>query len=79
MNISLKIYTLEEKIDSLDSQINQLNTKIDTILELLTNEVKPSCNKMNDHINFIEKVYDTIKSPMEIICNKVNYLRINSS
>ena len=34
MNISLKIYTLEEKIDSLDSQINQLNTKIDTILEL---------------------------------------------
>jgi hypothetical protein len=79
MNISLKICVLEKKIDTLDSKILQLSSKIDTILELLTNEVKPSCNKMNDHINFIETVYDTIKSPMEIICNKINYLRINSS
>jgi hypothetical protein len=27
---------------------------------------------MGDHIDFIEKVYDTIKSPMYYICDKVS-------
>ena len=28
---------------------------------------------MSSHIDFVENVYDTIKSPLGYICNKINY------
>ena len=31
---------------------------------------------MNNHINFIESVYDKVKSPMYFICNKFNNMRL---
>ena len=30
------------------------------------------CNKMGEHIDFIENVYETVKAPLSFICDKVN-------
>ena len=29
---------------------------------------------MSSHIDFVDKVYDTVKNPLDFICNKVNKL-----
>ena len=34
---------------------------------------------MANHIDFIEKIYDNIKSPLGFLCNKINYLTQNDN
>ena len=34
---------------------------------------------MSSHIDFIDNVYDTVKSPLNFMCNKVNILSGNVS
>tara|TARA_Y100000996_G_C21981006_1_gene420495 strand:+ start:139 stop:357 length:219 start_codon:yes stop_codon:yes gene_type:complete len=62
-------------MEELLKRLDNLELKVDTILELLEKDVKPNCNKMNNHINFVENVYSTVKNPLAFICNRVNYLR----
>ena len=68
---------LEEKIDTLQETINRLHTRIDgfegTVTEEVT-EVKNKCEKMERHIDFIERVYSNVKSPMGYLVDKVNYM-----
>ena len=47
-----------------------MNKKLDKILELMEND----CKKMVDHIDFIEKVYDKVKSPFHFIMNRFSGL-----
>jgi hypothetical protein len=62
------------KLDSLEEKINDLDDKLSDILILLERDIKPNCNKMSSHIDFVDNVYDTVKSPLNFICNKVNLL-----
>ena len=32
---------------------------------------------MGEHIDFIETVYDTVKSPLGYLCNKISYVSGN--
>ena len=54
---------LKEKIDSLEK-------KVDRILELLESD----CKKMRNHIDFVENVYDNVKTPFNYVMNSVNSL-----
>lgn len=65
-----KIIQIENKIDKLEKNINSLETKLDKLLELLEKD----CKKMTDHIDFIENVYDNVKSPFYYLMDKVNLL-----
>ena len=60
----------EDNTDFLKNKILELEKKIDKILELLEKD----CKKMNDHIDFIENVYDNVKMPFYYVMDKVNYL-----
>jgi hypothetical protein len=55
-------------MSDLENRISKIEEKLDLILQLLQND----CKKMSDHIDFIENVYDNIKSPFYFIMNKVN-------
>lgn len=60
-----RLQELNEKID--------YNTKmLNDILKLINNDVKKNCDKMNEHIEFVENVYDAVKSPLNYICNTIN-------
>lgn len=37
-------------------------------------EINENCKKMGHHINFIENVYSTVKSPLNFLTNKINYM-----
>lgn len=73
---------LEEKIDTLQETINRLHARIDgfegTVTDEVT-EVKHKCEKMERHIDFIERVYSNVKSPMGYLVDKVNYMFGRSS
>lgn len=70
---------IKNKLDSLEYKLIDLEVKLNKILELLENDVAPNCNKMSSHIDFIDKVYDTVKSPLNFMCNKVNVLSGNEN
>lgn len=70
---------VKSKLDSLEYKLIDLEVKLNKITELLENDVAPNCNKMSNHIDFVDKVYDTVKSPLNFMCNKVNVLSGNEN
>lgn len=65
---------IKSKLDSLEYKLIDLEVKLNKIIILIENDVAPNCNKMNNHIDFIDKVYDNVKNPLDFICSKVNIL-----
>ena len=59
-----------QKENEIIEKIEIINSKIDKILEIIENN-KKNCEKMENHITFIESVYDNIKNPLGYICSKV--------
>tara|TARA_B100001094_G_C18172408_1_gene795899 strand:+ start:1258 stop:1539 length:282 start_codon:yes stop_codon:yes gene_type:complete len=62
---------IEKKLIKLETQCNTLEMKLDKIIELLTKNTD-SCEKMSEHIDFVETVYENVKNPLGFICNKIN-------
>lgn len=70
MLVQNKLEEINDKIKNLEDKIDQQNKKLDIITNILNNDVKINCDKMSEHIDFIEMVYNKIKSPMYYICSK---------
>ncbi len=63
-----------EKIELMREEIRIISIKLDKVMDKL--EVNhEECTKMGNHINFVENVYQSIKSPLNFICDKVNIYR----
>ena len=62
-------------MEDIERRLCDIEKKIDIILSILEDNVKPNCDKMGSHINFVESVYDNVKNPLGFICSRVNYLR----
>ena len=63
--------TIEKRLQKLEEKCDSIETKLDTLIELLSENAK-NCEKMSDHIDFVETVYENVKNPLGFICNKVN-------
>ena len=50
--------------------------RLDRIEKILNEHLVPSCDKMSNHINFIEDVYQYVKKPMHYIINRFNNSRL---
>ena len=62
-------------MEDIEKKLIEIEKKLDHILDIIERDVKPNCEKMGSHINFVELVYDNVKNPLGFLCNKVNYLR----
>ena len=72
---------MDIKIENLENQIIQLNNTV----QILTNNIKDltiiiqNTNnmtvKMDNHIDFIENIYETVKSPLNYITGKINNIK----
>jgi len=53
-----------------------MDQKLSDVEILINNNklISYNCEKMNNHINFIENIYENVKSPLEYLCNKIYYL-----
>ena len=67
-----KLIVIENKLITIENKVACLETTLDKILSLLENNVSKNCEKMENHIDFIETVYDNVKHPLQFICNKLN-------
>ena len=65
--------------ENIDKRFIILEKKINKLLSIFETDIAKSCSKMSGHINFVENVYDTVKSPLTYICNKVNYITGNNN
>ena len=54
------------RLQNLENKIDELEKKIDIILNLLKYDIKENCNKMGKHIDFVENVYDNVKNPLGV-------------
>jgi septation ring formation regulator EzrA len=72
-----KFQNIQNKLDTLETQMNRIENKLDKLLKdfEILNELEPQCKKMSEHIDFVENVYDTVKSPMYYIFNKISKIR----
>jgi len=55
-------------------KIDNIEKKLDQVLEKLKS-VEKGTDKMSSHIDFIDKTYTSIKTPLFWICDRVNLLR----
>jgi len=55
----------------LKTQVERIEEKLDAILQKMDNNIIKNCDKMGDHIDFVNSVYDTVKVPLFYISNKV--------
>lgn len=72
-----KIQKIQNKLDTLETQMNRIENKLDKLLKdfEILNDLEPQCKKMSEHIDFVENVYDKVKSPMYYIFNKISKIR----
>ena len=59
------------EIEDIKKRLDRMEVKLDALLEKMEISVK-ECNKMGEHIDFIENVYETVKYPLSYLCDKVN-------
>lgn len=62
--------TTQTELKILKQKMEVLEKKIDRILDLLESD----CKKMRDHIDFVENVYDNVKTPFNYVMDSVNNL-----
>lgn len=60
------------EIVNIKDRINSIEEKMDKILLLIETNIEKNCNKMGEHIEFIETLYSNVKRPLEYVCDKVN-------
>lgn len=69
---------MEEK-NSIYLEILEKLNKIEEKLEIMQNDInniKKASNNMDNHISFVETVYDTVKNPFYYIMNKIQPIEI---
>lgn len=69
----------KEILQELIKRTDEIDKKLNDIITILDRDVKKNTQKMADHIDFIEKIYDNVKSPLGFLCNKLNYLKRNDN
>jgi hypothetical protein len=89
MNIPLSVEELLEKhkedkeddieyinglFEKFEKKIERIEGKLDKIIKIFEKDIEENCRKMSGHIDFVESVYTTVKSPLSYICSKVNHL-----
>jgi hypothetical protein len=64
-------------MDELLSRIECLENKIDKVLIELE-KMNGSCNKMDNHISFVESIFNRIKNPLLFLPNLPNLSRLTN-
>ena len=68
----ITIDCIRNEITNLKSQVERIEEKLDIIVQKLDNNIIKNCDKMGDHIDFVNNVYETVKVPLHYISNKIH-------
>tara|TARA_Y100001980_G_C14419582_1_gene210945 strand:- start:374 stop:604 length:231 start_codon:yes stop_codon:yes gene_type:complete len=62
-------------MEDLEKRVDTIEKKLDKLIDLIETKVEPNTNKMSNHIDFIETVYDNIKNPLGFFIHKLSYFK----
>jgi len=68
---------IKELLIILNKNIEKNNDKLDIICQKLDVEIMDECKKMTSHIDFVEGIYENMKTPLNYICNTINSMSNN--
>ena len=51
--------------EDIEAKLEEVNAKLDAIMEFLEIDVAPHCQRMGEHITFVERVYSVARAPLE--------------
>ena len=62
---------LQDTLDSILKKMEDLERTVSRMEERLIQmeKVIPACERMDDHVTFVNGVYTTVKAPIEYICS----------
>ena len=63
---------MDNEIEDIKNRLSNIENKLDKLLSILDENMVENCNKMGEHIDFVENVYITVKKPLEYVSNKIN-------
>ena len=66
-----EIGIVTESNEEIMKRLEILENKIDMLIECVSGNIVPNCNKMNNHIDFIDRTYEKMRSPLNYICSIV--------
>lgn len=69
-NILIKLNRLEKKTVFIENELKKIDDKL-TDLIILMNDNKRDCEKMSSHIDFIDSVYQKLKTPIDYVCKRL--------
>jgi hypothetical protein len=62
---------IRNEITNVKNKIERIEEKLDAILQKMDNNLIKNCDKIGDHVDFVNNVYDTVKVPLHYLSNKV--------
>jgi hypothetical protein len=71
-NNSLIMDIIINKLDNINNEIERMNNRLE-IIENKLNIINSSTANMDNHIQFVENIYDKIKQPLIFAANKITY------
>ena len=63
---------MDNEIEDIKNRLSNIENKLDKLLSILDENMVENCNKMGEHIDFVENVYKTVKKPLEYVSNRIN-------
>ena len=63
---------VQDQLTNITNRLDALERKLDLILTKLDGSVIKNCDKMGNHIDFVNGVYATVKVPLNYISNKMH-------
>ena len=69
---------MDERLKNIEDKIDKLQRSIDILIDDNNNIIKNNCKKMGTHIEFVEEIYQNVKSPLGYICHKVSNVTGNN-
>jgi len=72
MNVDDQRNQTQDQLTDITNRLDALERKLDLILTKLDGSVIKNCDKMGNHIDFVNGVYATVKVPLNYIANKMH-------
>lgn len=64
--------TVQDQINEVKHEIKELRKDIHTLTQEIRALTK-TCSRMDNHIDFVDGVYDTVRAPANYILSKIGY------
>jgi len=65
------LINLINKIDKLQNSVDKLQQEMEKIT-INQCDLSKKCDKMSQHIDFIDNVYEKVRQPLGYVCNKIS-------